>query len=74
MISWADSYPYPALLGIDWAFENNTVLNLKKRQMSFETYNLHVITSLDPNEGDMYNEPVNEDAHSSIIENIYNIT
>jgi len=23
--------PYPPLLGIDWAFDNNAVLNLKKR-------------------------------------------
>jgi hypothetical protein len=26
-----DSYPYPTLLGIDWEFENNAMLNLKKR-------------------------------------------
>ena len=25
------SYPYPSLLGIDWAFENNVILNLKRR-------------------------------------------
>jgi hypothetical protein len=69
-----DSDPYPALLGIDWAFDNNAVLNLKKRQMSFETDTLCMIAPLDPNEGDMYNEPVDEDAQSSVIENIYNIT
>jgi len=32
-----DFDPCPSLLGIDWAFDNNMVLNLKKRQMSFET-------------------------------------
>jgi hypothetical protein len=26
-----DSDPYPAFLGIDWAFDNNAMLNLKKR-------------------------------------------
>jgi hypothetical protein len=57
-----DSNPYPTLLGIDWAFENNVVLNLKKRKMSFEIDTLHMITPLDPNEGDKYNEPVDEDA------------
>jgi hypothetical protein len=31
-----DSDPYPALLGIDKAFDNNAMLNLKKRKMSFE--------------------------------------
>jgi hypothetical protein len=32
-----ESDPYPAFLGIDWDFDNNVVLNLKKCQMSFET-------------------------------------
>ena len=31
-----NSNPYPALLGIEWAMENATVINLKKRQMTFE--------------------------------------
>jgi len=26
-----DSYPFPYLLGIDWLFEKNAILNLKKR-------------------------------------------
>jgi hypothetical protein len=52
-----ESDPYPALLGIDWAFENNVVLNLKKRQMSFETDTLCVVMPLDPYEGDHYNDP-----------------
>jgi hypothetical protein len=30
-----DSFPYPALLGIDWAFNNSTVVDLKKRRMTF---------------------------------------
>jgi hypothetical protein len=47
-----ESDPYPALLGIDWAFDNNVVLNLKKRQMSFETDTLCVVMPLDPYEGD----------------------
>jgi hypothetical protein len=42
--------------------------------MSFEIDTLCIIAPLDPNEGDIYNEHVNEDAKSSIIENIYNIT
>jgi hypothetical protein len=28
--------PYPALLGIDWAFDNSTVIDLKKETMTFE--------------------------------------
>ena len=57
-----DSDPYPAFLGIDWEFNNNVLLNLKKRQMSFEMDMLRMIAPLDPNEGDGYNEHVNEDA------------
>jgi hypothetical protein len=38
--------------------------------MSFNIVTLHVIAPLDPNEGDKYNELVDEDAHSSVIENI----
>jgi hypothetical protein len=68
-----DSNPYPTLLGIDWAFDNNDVLNMTKRQMSFETDTLCVIAPLDPNEGDRYNEPINEDGQSFVIENIYQI-
>jgi hypothetical protein len=48
-----DNYDlYPYLLGIDWAFENNEVLNIKKKDMSFDTETLHMIAPLDPNEGD----------------------
>ena len=31
-----DSRPYTALLGIDWEIDNMAVIDLKKRQMSFE--------------------------------------
>jgi hypothetical protein len=46
-----DSFPYPALLGIDWAFINSTVDDLNKRCMNFEKDRLRVITPLDPDEG-----------------------
>ena len=43
-----DNRPYPALLGIDWAFNNMVVINLKKRQMTFEDKQIRVIAPLDP--------------------------
>ena len=43
-----DSRPYPALLGIDWAIDNMAIINLKKRQMTFEDTQIRVITPLDP--------------------------
>ena len=43
-----DSNPYPPLLGIEWVMENAVVINLKKRQMTFEGKDLRVILPLDP--------------------------
>jgi hypothetical protein len=57
-----DSDPYPTLLGIDWEFDNNVIFYMKKYKISFKTYTFHIIVSLDPHEGDIYNELVNEDA------------
>lgn len=31
-----DSNPYPALLGIHWAFDMEMIINLKKHRMEFE--------------------------------------
>jgi hypothetical protein len=45
------NFPYPVLLGIDWAFHNSTVIDLKKRRMNFERYGLRVISPLDLDEG-----------------------
>jgi hypothetical protein len=49
-----DSCPYPALLGIDWAFNNLTIVDLKKRRMTFEGDGLRFITPLDHDEGWRY--------------------
>ena len=49
-----DNNPYPALLGIEWEIENATVINLKKRQMTFEGKDLRVIVPMDPSQGERY--------------------
>ena len=49
-----DSFPYPTLLGIDWAFENSTVVDLKKIRMMFEGDDFRVISPLYPDEGPRY--------------------
>lgn len=49
-----DSTPYPALLGIDWAFENKAIINLKKKSMSFEGNGIRVIGPLDSALGSRY--------------------
>jgi hypothetical protein len=59
-----DIFPYPALLGIDWAFNNYIVVDLKKRRMTFEGDGLRVIAPLDPDEVPRYIEPIREEDHT----------
>ena len=68
-----DRNPYPALLGIEWAIENDAVINLKKRQMTFEGKGLRVIVPLDPSQGERYTKPV-RDEDQDVLDHIYNIT
>ena len=68
-----DNNPYPALLGIEWAMENAVVINLKKRQMTFEGKGLRVIIPLDTSQGERYTEPLNDEAQD-VLYHIYNIT
>ena len=46
-----DSKPFPALLGIDQAFDNLAVIDLKKKHMTFEDSRIRVIAPLDPSQG-----------------------
>jgi hypothetical protein len=68
-----DNCPYPALLRIDWAFNNLTLVDLKKRNMDFEKHGLRVISPLDPNEGQRYTEPIREEDRTYELENIYKL-
>jgi hypothetical protein len=43
-----DNHPYPVLMGLEWAFENQAIINLKKREMIFKVCDLKVIAPLDP--------------------------
>ena len=53
-----DTNPYPALLGIDWAIDNQTIINFKKRILSFEDEEMRVISPIDPFEGKICVEPI----------------
>jgi hypothetical protein len=68
-----DSCPYPMLLGIDWAFNNSTVVDLKKIHMTFERDGLRFIAPLDLDEGQRYTEPIREEDHAYELENIYKL-
>ena len=38
-----DSKPYPILLGIELDFDKLVVINLKKKQMTFEGHNIKIL-------------------------------
>ena len=63
-----DTTPYPALLGIDWAMENQTIINFKRRILSFEDDEMWVIAPLDPLEGPRYVEPVLNKGHGDHLD------
>jgi hypothetical protein len=65
-----DSQPYHALMGLEWAFYNQEIINLKKREMIFEVGDLKVTVLLDPIEGKRYIEPTK----GNKIDNLYNMT
>ena len=69
-----DSTPYPALLGIDWAFDNQVIINLKKKTMSFEGNGIRVIDLLDPALGPRYTELIISEEEACNIDPIYQLT
>jgi hypothetical protein len=69
-----DNCLYPTLLGIYWTFNNSTVVDLKKRRMTFEGNGLKVISPLDPDEGRRYTRPIREEDCTYKLENIYKVT
>jgi hypothetical protein len=68
-----DSCPYPAMLGIDWVFNNSIVVDLNKRRMMFEGGGLRVIAPLDLDEGQRYTEPIRAEDCAYELENIYKL-
>ena len=52
-----DTTPYSTLLGLDWGFDNQAIINLKTRKMTFESEEYRFITPLDPSEGERFVEP-----------------
>jgi hypothetical protein len=69
-----DSCPYPVFLGIDWAFNNSTVVDLKKIRITFEGDGLRVITPVDPDEVRRYIDPIRYKDRTYELENIYKLT
>ena len=68
-----DITPYPALLGIDWAFENQAIINLKKKTMSFKGNGIRVIGPLDPALGLRYTELITTEEEACNIDIVYQL-
>ena len=69
-----DGRPYPALLGIDWEISKMSVIDLKRRQMTFEDAQIRVIAPLDPLQGPRYIEPIRAEEEARNMESLYQMT
>ena len=69
-----DTNPYPALLGINWEIDNQTIINFKRIVLSFEDLEIQVVALIDPIEGKRYVEPVHSEGQGDYLDHIYNIT
>jgi hypothetical protein len=63
-----DKEPYPTLLGIDWAYENYEVIDLKKDTMTFEADGIKVVQTLDPYVGPRYTEPTDNNMEGEYLD------
>lgn len=69
-----DNNQYPTLLRIDWDFDMNVIINLKRRSMVFEKNGTRVLVPLDPSEGAWYTKPIHDKYGNEYIDNIYKLT
>jgi hypothetical protein len=51
-----DTTPYPKFLVLDWEFDNQAIIKLKRRKMTFNSGEYKVIAPLDPFEGERFVE------------------
>jgi hypothetical protein len=65
-----DIQPYSSLMGLEWDFENQAIINMKRREIIFEVGDLKFNVPLDMTEGKRYIEP----AKGNEIDNLYNMT
>ena len=63
--------PYPALLGIEWEMENQTIINFKRRILSFEDDKIWVVAPIEPLEALRYIEPVFNEGHGDHLDTIF---
>jgi hypothetical protein len=66
--------PYPTLLGIDWAYENFSIIDLKKEIMYFELDGMKVTQPLDPYQGPRYIDLVEGNMEEDALDHLYTLT
>ena len=59
------------MLGLEWAFENLSIVNLKKRQLVLEQGDLRVIAPLDPKDGRRYVETIKGGMVAEGLDSLY---
>ena len=62
------------LLGIYSAIENQTIINFKKKILSFNDDEMKVVSPIDPLQGQWYVEPVYSELQGDYLDHIYNIS
>jgi hypothetical protein len=66
-----DKDPYCMLLGIDRAYENYVVIDLKKDTMTFEAERIRVVQPLYPYVGPRYIEPTYNNMEEEDLDQLY---
>ena len=69
-----DTNPYPTLLGIYWAIDNQMIINFKTMILSFKDDEMRVVSPIDPLEGQRYVEPVYIEGQGDYLDHIYNVS
>jgi hypothetical protein len=64
------STPYPTLLGLDWEFDNQTIIDIKKIYMVFKLEDLNFTVPLDTTKRRRYVEPIKRKE----LDTLYNMT
>jgi hypothetical protein len=68
-----DKDPYLTLLGIDWAYDNYAVIDLKKYTVTFEVDGIKVVQPLDSYVGPIYTKPTDKNMEGEDLDQLYTI-
>ena len=63
-----DMNAYPSLMGIDWAIDNQTMINFKKRILSFKDNEMRLVSPIDPLEGQRYVDTIYNEGQGDYLD------